>query len=619
MTTNGVIDSTYDIRDYWYSPADWGEPTFDFDIEAVIGHRLTVKDQNGSGSCFHGSTPVLMGDMSYKPISDIHKGDEVITHRGRKGVVQQTFKRKWQGTTTFMSVWGDFAQIEATKEHPFFGIKRPLKNRYITKNGKTSWLKNVDLLVRESPQFYSVKELTPGDWVAYPFNNFVEDKTLHSYERDIEFLWLLGLYIAEGNPTKYGVSLSLHKNELEWFDVIKDIMRRYDANVTYSLKGENGLTIFIQGARWGEIFSELGGKYCDEKRIADRLMQLEPYLQMAIYHGVYDGDGTLHRGSQVIKSTSVTLLRQLKTILLRNRRFSAIAKEKPYDGKKQAYTLSVSEASRYSFAKDGHIFVQIKNMRHSKSYAGGYVYNLEVSVDNSYQVNGIAVHNCGGQAWSYYGEVLEAIATGNYEPRSARWIYSHTAVPGGGSRGKDNSDFVVKNGFVQEKYAPSYNNGKAPDEDFMLKVPELSKEALEDKEVSKALSYLKVTPDFYTVAGAIRENYGCILSIGGENNGTWKGKYPKPPTKRVWGHWCYAGRLKEIRGKKYIGILNSWGTDVGDEGWQWLSEEYFTSGFIREAWTLAWDYEPAKHKLILQKTIKLLQELVEVYKKLKTK
>lgn len=226
--------------------------------------------------------------------------------------------------------------------------------------------------------------------------------------------------------------------------------------------------------------------------------------------------------------------------------------------------------------------------------------------------------SCGGQAWSYYGEVLEAIATGNYEPRSARWIYSHTAAPGGGSRGKDNSDFVIKNGFVQEKYAPSYKNKRPPKEDFMLTVPALSPEALEDKEVSRALSYLKVPSDFYTVASAIREHNGCILSVSGEDNGTWRSAFPKPPTKRVWGHWLYAGKLKIIDGKEYIGVINSWGSKTGEKGWQWIGEEYFDYGFIREAWTLAWDYKPAKHKQLLIEMVKKLQALVAVLTKQKS-
>lgn len=220
--------------------------------------------------------------------------------------------------------------------------------------------------------------------------------------------------------------------------------------------------------------------------------------------------------------------------------------------------------------------------------------------------------SCGGQAWSYYGEVLEKIATGTYEARSARWIYSHTRQPGGGSSGKDNCSFVIKKGFAIELYAPSYDNGKPPKESFMIQVPQLSKQALEDLEVSKALSYLHVPVNIEVFAQAIQENNGLVLVLNGQDNGTWRSKFPKPPTVKEWGHFLYAGKARIINGKKYIGVINSWGTKTGDSGWQWLGEEWFNNPKIgvREGWTLAWDYKPATHKKLLIEIIRVATKLV---------
>lgn len=222
--------------------------------------------------------------------------------------------------------------------------------------------------------------------------------------------------------------------------------------------------------------------------------------------------------------------------------------------------------------------------------------------------------SCGGQAWSYYGEVLEALATGSYEPRSARWIYSHTHVPNGGSSGKANCDFVIKNGFALEVHAPSYDNNKPPKEEFMVRVPVLSKEAIETAEVSKALSYLKIQPNIELIAQALQDNNGVIISVGGEDNGTWRGKFPKPPTVKEWGHWLFVGGAVKLKGKKYLKVINSWGTDTGEQGWQYIGEDYFAAGMIREGWTLAWDYKPAKHKQLLIDTVKVLTRLVALLK-----
>jgi hypothetical protein len=224
--------------------------------------------------------------------------------------------------------------------------------------------------------------------------------------------------------------------------------------------------------------------------------------------------------------------------------------------------------------------------------------------------------SCGGQAWSYYGEVLERVATGNYEPRSAKWIYSHTRSPdGAGSNGRVNSSFCIKEGWVSERLVPSYDDGKPPRESFFVK-PIRTPEIKEEAQTNKALSFLGVTTNIEIVAQAIRDNYGCVLVVNGEDNGTWKSTHPRPPHVKEWGHFLYAGKARMIGGKKEIGVKNSWGDDTGEEGWQWLSEEWFVNPKlgVREGWTMQWDYRPAKIKLLMKEVIRLMQLLISKIK-----
>jgi len=217
--------------------------------------------------------------------------------------------------------------------------------------------------------------------------------------------------------------------------------------------------------------------------------------------------------------------------------------------------------------------------------------------------------SCGGQAWSYYGEVLEMIATGTYEPRSARWVYAPVCVPGGGSAGRELSAFVIKNGWALEKDATSYENGKPPSEAFMEQVPVLTDEAKAVAEVSRALSYVNVPVDIETIANAIKDHHGVCIGVRGQDNGTWRTAFPKPPVSPTWAHWLYAGKAKTINGKRYIGVCNSWG-DVGEHGWQWLSEDFFKGTTIFSAWTLAWDFKPSMKTKILIQLVKAYQQLI---------
>ncbi len=613
---NGAFKSIQDNRDFEFvgsasTPFDWNKG---FNIEEELNFKIPVKSQGDSKSCFPGKTKVLMEDFSYKNISAIKTGDIVFTHNGVIRKVIKTFKRKWQGTTKILSIYGDYKKVECTKEHPFYAIKRPDGNPI-----KRGFIRTEDFLKNQNPKFYKISELKRGDWIVFPFNNTEKDTTIYSFEKDPDFLWLLGLYIAEGSSVNgHGVALSLHKKEKDKFERTKKIMERFGANVTCCDNNNgNGMCVYIWGTRWVDIFEELGGKYCDKKRINKRLMFISPELQMNIYDGVQDGDGTTHRGAKVIKSTSQILLEQLRVILLRNKIYSSLCKEKYYDGKKQAYTLSVSAKSRYSYVSEKYCFVQIKSIEHNKAFMGENVYNLEVDVDNSYQVNGMAVHNCGGQAFSYYTQVLEALYSKTFEERSAKFLYSQVALPEGGSRGRDICKIIYNQGSAREAFLPSYKDGKPLSEEEMVDTSNINDVVRQDAKSAQSISYENIKQiSIDNVAIALRDNKGVVIGVSGENNGTWLTAFPTPPKTAEWGHWLFVGKAKLINGKKYIGVLNSWGDKVGEGGWQWLGEDYFNtiaSGYIAiwEAWTLSLRKVDEKRNLLLT----LLTALLNAFKK----
>lgn len=193
-------------------------------------------------------------------------------------------------------------------------------------------------------------------------------------------------------------------------------------------------------------------------------------------------------------------------------------------------------------------------------------------------------YSCGGQSWGYLAEVLEALATGSYEPRSAKYMYAQTWVPGGGSRGRDNADIFVNQGVAKESVLTSYQNKIPPSELFMEKSQDITDLVRMDARLTKASAYAQVGTDINSVAAAMENNSGVILGLEGANNGTWLSAFPKPPSTVTWRHWIYAGKAREIGGIKYIGVLNSWGDYVGEEGWQLLSEDYFKHN-IFSAWT----------------------------------
>jgi len=203
--------------------------------------------------------------------------------------------------------------------------------------------------------------------------------------------------------------------------------------------------------------------------------------------------------------------------------------------------------------------------------------------------------SCGGQAMAYYGEVLEAITTKSTEERSAKFIYAQTGLGDGGSYLRDNCDIAIKQGWATESILTSYEDGNPPSETFMRRKEDITDEVKLNASKSKALSYAVVNnKNIDMVAQAIANNHGAVILVRGENNGTWLSKFPKVTTsKGEWGHFLYCCGAKLIDGVKYIKVKNSWG-NIGDNGFQWISEDFFTNGYIYECRTLIFNDKPAK-------------------------
>lgn len=220
----------------------------------------------------------------------------------------------------------------------------------------------------------------------------------------------------------------------------------------------------------------------------------------------------------------------------------------------------------------------------------GYDINMQISLKDQ---NGSG--SCGGQAMAYYGEVLESVATKTTEERSAKFIYAQTAVAGSGSYLRDNCDIAVKQGWATEAVLSSYDRGMPPSEFFITRKEDITNEVRQNASKSKALSYAMVDKSSIdAVAQAIANNYGAIILIRGENNGTWLSTFPNVTTGNgEWAHFLYCCGAKKIKGKKYIKVKNSWG-NVGDNGYQYISEDFFTNGYIYEVRTMVFNDKPAK-------------------------
>ena len=221
-------------------------------------------------------------------------------------------------------------------------------------------------------------------------------------------------------------------------------------------------------------------------------------------------------------------------------------------------------------------------------------YDIESIVGKINPKNQFGSYSCVGQATSYYTSVLERLETGKKDEVSAKAVYSQISL--GNNQGaylRDGMKLIQEWGAVFENIVKSYKADGTTDETFMMdktwKTPEVDKLA----KVLQAKDYRLITGIGIDIfAQAIKDGYGALIGVNGTNNGTWTSEFPQPPTlstpqNALWGHALYAGKFKMINGKKYIGVINSWG-NIGNNGWQWLGEEWFADEgrWIFNPWTL---------------------------------
>ncbi len=219
--------------------------------------------------------------------------------------------------------------------------------------------------------------------------------------------------------------------------------------------------------------------------------------------------------------------------------------------------------------------------------------------------------SCGGQMASSYEAVNEYFRTKVLTEKSARYIYSHIWYSGGGTDSRRVTDFLINQGVCKENLCSSYDNGNPPDEAFMERTSNISSAAILDAKTTLDTTYVSIKRDIDSIACGLRDNKGVMIALNGENNGTWLSAFPKPPVSTEWRHFLYVGKAKMINGKKYIGVLNSWG-DIGEKGWQWLGEEYFM-GHVWDAFAVL---DNRNSQTVVEQKISLIQQLLILYKQL---
>ena len=448
-TDLGKLEKTAEEFAYTYSPElllaiEQEKQKYNPDEEILV-----VLIALGAGeyySCFLEGTPVMLESGWQVPIEDIEEGDKVITHTGKTGVVKATLDSFYEGdiyTFKFYS-WG--LELTSTEHHPIYGVKKEdlyaaRSKYYKQKETYEEFIRKLDYI------FMEAKEIEVGDYVAVPYPT--ETKPIDEL-KDEDFAYLLGWYLAEGSvakdytdPGQYytKVILTLGSHEKAAIKRIVEIVEKngYKAHIkeipeTSSVRIEIGWVDYVNAC-----VKHLG-RGSKHKYISNDILKMPDSWLESFFDAYMDGDGNQVRTRSAtayygnLRSSTVSHNVALGLVKLS----AKLGYESTYFKCKQHDTVQYSPgstiyevsfdkvmskyltgerffeakkaASRRSIYLDkerGYILVPVKEI--TKQEYRGMVYNLHVEEDNSYVVNGFAVHNSNVNGDFFYEHTLKKI------------------------------------------------------------------------------------------------------------------------------------------------------------------------------------------------------------------
>lgn len=200
--------------------------------------------------------------------------------------------------------------------------------------------------------------------------------------------------------------------------------------------------------------------------------------------------------------------------------------------------------------------------------------------------------SCSGQAASYFLEIQRRRKLINEGAISAKSIYAPIAFPGGGTTVSELEAQIASHGANLELTVPSYDAYGAPLSELMITDMSWETSALKtDALIRSGYTPFDLTIDIDIIAENIKTWGACILEVRGQNGHTptWLSSTPSAPVpdngNEIWHHFLVAIGSTMLGGKKAIIVLNSWGTTVGENGEQYVTEDFFTGKGVVDAFT----------------------------------
>jgi DNA modification methylase len=231
--------------------------------------------------CLHPDALVLT-EAGYRPIQTVQTGDRVYAADGRFHDVAHVSSHPYTSSELVrITARGGNVATLASDNHPFL-VWRPERQRRRLVGGTVVWAR--------------ADEVRVGDYTMTPV--LAEPELDPMPERDAEYWFLFGLYLAQGVLQRAGhggnryPSFSLHKKRQ---DLVQRVRDRWDSVGEYDAseyrRPSQGVTVMAFDAEAGAEFERLGGRGARAKRLDPLVLRLPAEKRRAVLEGWLNGDG----------------------------------------------------------------------------------------------------------------------------------------------------------------------------------------------------------------------------------------------------------------------------------------------------------------------------------------
>lgn len=368
-----------------------------------------------------------------KKIKDIISGDYVVGKDGGLYIVENTWSKIYNGDIYEIFFAGSDLSISCTSEHKMLSLLS------IDRRDKSK----KELLWTEAKDLIEKKCKKRGSYLCFPINyedcedllnisplDYIkakkEDDRLFSFTGrknvfnnkavsipdnfivDDDFLFILGIYLAEGSVTNNVVNFSFNSDEREYIDKVYEYFSNLELNPKIRYQGgdegKSTCIVYICNSVFSKFIMELCGIYSNRKKINQRLFSRLSLKQKEKIYKAWDlGDGKkkldCHLNSSIC-TISYELLLQMQMISCQVYGVPRVYIENKNNRSNIVFNLVQNKLAKYKNSiKKGRYFIYrnylcVPVSKVIKKYYNGPVCDIQVNKSESFVTNCGIAHNC---------------------------------------------------------------------------------------------------------------------------------------------------------------------------------------------------------------------------------